>query len=577
MFHTLLSIRIGVVMGSASFMRTRWAAIGAACAVTLGGGTFGVVRAVQTSGERATYVPVTPARVLDTRTDIGAVDILDATPVLLTVTGSVPTAKGTMTVVPAGASGVVVNITAVEPTDNGFVSLRPGDTSGEPDVSTLNVTKGGTFPNGATITLPTSGASAGQVQIWFEGYGTGGRTDMLIDVVGYYTDHNHDDRYYTKTEADSALVTSLDGLEAPAPTQLTRAIATTGSNGYDSVVAIGRDGNPVIAFTGDGRLKLAACADARCSTSTLVTVDPTTVFAGDLDMAIGTNGNPFIAYRDFTNGNLMTAACGNATCSSNNTITTVDSSANQVGDNLSMAIGTNGLPVISYQDATAEDLKVAACSNATCSTSTLSVVDSADRVGDDTSIAISALGFPIIAYNDRTHLSLKVAACNDLACAGANETYTTVDGSSQDASGTSNSIAIGINGFPVIAHYASAQTELRLTFCLSWSCSAFIPQPVELDGTAVGQSAGLDTSLVIGPHGSPIVSYYDLTNSSLKMATCYDGWCNFNTNITVDDSADVGRATSMAIGRNGVPVITYYNLTNQDLLFAYPWWAIGGH
>jgi hypothetical protein len=185
----------GRIMASLAKLRTRWAAIGAACAVTLGGGTFGIVQASVSSGDRAVYVPITPVRVLDTRSDVGVSTVQDATPALLTVTGSIATTSGQQNVVPVGASSVVINVTAINPTSDGFVSLRPGDATGAPAVSTLNVTVGGTFPNGATITLPTSGGSAGQIQIWYEAYAaTGGTTDLLIDVVGYYTNHNHDDR-----------------------------------------------------------------------------------------------------------------------------------------------------------------------------------------------------------------------------------------------------------------------------------------------------------------------------------------------------------------------------------------------
>jgi hypothetical protein len=67
------------------------------------------------------------------------------------------------------------------------VSLRPGDTTGAPTVSTLNVTAGGTFPNGATITIPTTGAHAGEIQVWYEAeYTTVGSTELLIDIAGYY-------------------------------------------------------------------------------------------------------------------------------------------------------------------------------------------------------------------------------------------------------------------------------------------------------------------------------------------------------------------------------------------------------
>jgi hypothetical protein len=51
----------------------------------------------------------------------------------------------------------------------------------------LNVTAGGTFPNGATITIPTTGAHAGEIQVWYEAeYTTVGSTELLIDIAGYY-------------------------------------------------------------------------------------------------------------------------------------------------------------------------------------------------------------------------------------------------------------------------------------------------------------------------------------------------------------------------------------------------------
>jgi hypothetical protein len=48
------------------------------------------------------------------------------------------------------------------------------------------------------------------------------------------------------------------------------------------------------------------------------------------------------------------------------TITTVDDPADQVGDYNSIAIGTDGVPVISYHDDTADTLKVAHCGTLTC-------------------------------------------------------------------------------------------------------------------------------------------------------------------------------------------------------------------
>jgi len=163
--------------------------VGVVVGATVGG--FAVVRATSGSSSASSFVPVSPVRVLDTRSDLGLAAVTDGFPGTLKVTGLIPTATSggvvNAVVVPAGATAVVLNVTAVDPTAGGYVSLRPGDATGAPTVSTLNVTAGGTFPNGATITIPTTGAHAGEIQVWYEAeYTTVGSTELLIDIAGYY-------------------------------------------------------------------------------------------------------------------------------------------------------------------------------------------------------------------------------------------------------------------------------------------------------------------------------------------------------------------------------------------------------
>ena len=164
---------------------------GVVVASVVGAGGLAVVRATSGSSLASSFVPVSPVRVLDTRSDLGLVEVTDGVAGTLKVTGSIPTATSSgvvnAVVVPAGATAVVLNVTAVNPTAGGYVSLRPGDATGAPTVSTLNVTAGGTFPNGATITVPTTGAHAGEIQVWYEAEGTTvGSTELLIDIAGYY-------------------------------------------------------------------------------------------------------------------------------------------------------------------------------------------------------------------------------------------------------------------------------------------------------------------------------------------------------------------------------------------------------
>jgi hypothetical protein len=140
----------------------------------------------------STIVSVAPARVLDTRDPVNlglAGPFVSAVSQKLQVTGAVVVSGGaTATVVPVGATGVLLNVTVVLPTADGFVSIRPGDASGAATTSSLNFVTGSTVPNAVQVSLPTSGAHAGQIDITFDAYGASGpRTDVLIDVVGYTT------------------------------------------------------------------------------------------------------------------------------------------------------------------------------------------------------------------------------------------------------------------------------------------------------------------------------------------------------------------------------------------------------
>ncbi len=158
------------------------------------------------TGDRPVTVSIAAERILDTRTNLGLSGrFADGAPRDLQVTGSVPTASGgSKTVVPADAIGVLVNVTVVTPTHEGFLSLRPQGATGEPTTSTVNFFPGAIEPNGATVDL-----NDGKIQIWVETSSNTGTADVLIDVVGYTIGHTHDDRYYTEGEVDTAVAAAV--------------------------------------------------------------------------------------------------------------------------------------------------------------------------------------------------------------------------------------------------------------------------------------------------------------------------------------------------------------------------------
>ncbi len=170
--------------------RSRWAAVGAAVAVSLGGGGLFLANAAPGPAE-STIVNVTPTRVLDTRDPVNLGlpgPFTSPTSQKLQITGNVPTSGGNAVVVPVGATGVLLNVTAVSPQAAGFVSIRPGNAVGAPTTSSLNVEANSNIPNAVQVSLPTSGADAGKIDITYDAYGIAGRTtELLVDIVGYTT------------------------------------------------------------------------------------------------------------------------------------------------------------------------------------------------------------------------------------------------------------------------------------------------------------------------------------------------------------------------------------------------------
>ena len=78
----------------------------------------------------------------------------------------------------AGVSGVLMNVTAVAPTEATFVTVYPGG-SDRPTASNLNLTAGQVAPNMVLARLGPNGT----VMV----YHSGGFVDLIVDVVGFFT------------------------------------------------------------------------------------------------------------------------------------------------------------------------------------------------------------------------------------------------------------------------------------------------------------------------------------------------------------------------------------------------------
>ena len=119
------------------------------------------------------YHPVTPARILDTRTGpgpIGAVGAGGEITVDVTGVGGVPAN-------PWDVSAVVVNATVTGATAPSFLTVYPSGVN-KPNSSNLNFVAGQTVPNLVTV---KTGAD-GNVKV----FNAAGQTHVIFDVVGWY-------------------------------------------------------------------------------------------------------------------------------------------------------------------------------------------------------------------------------------------------------------------------------------------------------------------------------------------------------------------------------------------------------
>ena len=108
-------------------------------------------------------------------------------------------------VLPSEAVGLSLNVTAVQATAQTNVRIFP-DADNVPLASNLNPSPGSPpVPNAVTTELDAAGT--------FSIFNEFGSVGIVIDVNGYYEDHNHDDRYVQQTDLLWAVVDPNGTLE----------------------------------------------------------------------------------------------------------------------------------------------------------------------------------------------------------------------------------------------------------------------------------------------------------------------------------------------------------------------------
>jgi hypothetical protein len=191
----------------------------------------------------ATFVPVSPARLVDTRsaTGIGR-SLVAGTPATFQVTG-----RGN---VPNDAVAVTGNLTVTQQSASGYVSLTPEPPGTTPSTSTLNFPLGDNRANNVTVRL----GSGGTLTATYSSR-AGAVTHFIFDVTGYFVADSRGARFVPIDPIRILDTRTATGLSSALASGVSRAFLVAGA-GTVPATAVGVTGN--LTVTGQTSLGYVA-------------------------------------------------------------------------------------------------------------------------------------------------------------------------------------------------------------------------------------------------------------------------------------------------------------------------------
>jgi hypothetical protein len=207
----------------------------------------------------ATYNAIAgnPVRVLDSRFGTGlSGKFFPSTPRTFQVTG--PS-------VPAGAIAISGNVTVVNATRAGFVSLTPTPQA-NPTTSTINFPAGDTRANGVTVPLSVDGKLSAVYK------SSGGSTNLILDVTGFYLDDLNGARFVPLTPGrrmDTRFAAPQEGLGGPFSANIARTLVIEPYQGVPANATAVTGNLTVVGQQRAGYVSMTTTANNNPATSTI--------------------------------------------------------------------------------------------------------------------------------------------------------------------------------------------------------------------------------------------------------------------------------------------------------------------
>ena len=205
----------------------------------------------------STFVPLTPSRILDTRSGNGlSGPFICHSARMFQVAG-----RGG---VPANATAVTGNLTVTSQTSLGYLYVGP-TAMDNPTSSTLNFPLGDDRANGLTVALGT----AGTLSVTYVAPTPGKIAHVIFDVTGYFTPDMSGARYVPLTPSRVLDTRSGTELSGPFASHVARTFGVTGPDGVPSNATAVTGNLTVTAQTSLGYLYLGPIATNNPTSSTL--------------------------------------------------------------------------------------------------------------------------------------------------------------------------------------------------------------------------------------------------------------------------------------------------------------------
>ena len=268
-------------------------------------------------------------------------------------------------------------------------------------------------------------------------------------------------------------------------------------------------------------------------------------------VAVDSNGELHISYRDATNGHLKYASNAGGTW----TNYPIDNGGGYIGRYTSIDVDSNDNVHISYGNLNSWDLKYA--TNVAGSWSRSTIDDGGTgQAGMYSSLEIDSNDLIHVSYWGRNS-DLKYAAKSASGGTWVDEIvewgYIT---------GEWTSIALDSNNEPFFSHVSETHDRVEI----GYKSGGYWTTPTVDSGSSGEIDNG--TSIAIDSNDAKHIVYYDEDNGDLKYAD-FNTQSNLWQNTVLDSTGDVGKYPSIEIDSQDNIHVAYYDNGNQELKYAY--------